>query len=207
MAQRQTSLGDRFHDQDKVLSNAARLFREKGFDKTSLKAIADACNMLPGSLYYRYKTKEALLVELMRQGIFLVSEEVKLANCKSDDPLEQLRLCINAHLRVLLSDSDMVYILLFEWRALSPEARKEVIQLRDQYESFWMDFIQKMVELGIISKGVDIHLFRLVGLGALNWVATWFDPKGTLTPDSIGDFIWKSIVWGVIAPSEQFDNR
>lgn len=194
---------NKLDDQSNVLSNAARLFREKGFEKTSLKEIAEACNMLPGSLYYRYNTKEALLVELMRRGIYLVTEEVELAYASSNDPVEKLRLCINAHLRALLGDSDMVYVLLFEWRALSPEARKEIIKLRDQYESLWIDILETMISQSVIQKGVDSRLLRLIGLGALNWVATWFDPNGSHTPNDIGNFVWQAIIKGLINQDAQ----
>lgn len=203
MVQKPPIPDNKLDDQSNVLSNAARLFREKGFEKTSLKEIAEACNMLPGSLYYRYNTKEALLVELMRRGIYLVTEEVELAYASSNDPVEKLRLCINAHLRALLGDSDMVYVLLFEWRALSPEARKEIIKLRDQYESLWIDILETMISQRVIQKGVDSRLLRLIGLGALNWVATWFDPNGSHTPNDIGNFVWQAIIKGLINQDAQ----
>jgi len=189
------------------LSNAARLFREKGFDKTSLKEIAEACDMLPGSLYYRYSTKEALLVELMRRGVDLVTAEVETAYASSDEPVQRLRLCINAHLRALLVDSDTVYVLLFEWRSLGPAAREEVIALRDQYESLWAEILETMIEQGVIQKNVDGRLLRLISLGALNWVATWFDPKGAYTLESVGDFVWKVIMNGVIEQDSEFGPR
>ncbi|MEQ8183511.1 TetR/AcrR family transcriptional regulator [Marinobacter salarius] len=198
MVNRQMTPASKLGDQGDVLSNAARLFREKGFERTSLKEIAEACNMLPGSLYYRYSTKEALLVELMRRGVDLVTAEVESAYASSDDPVERLRLCINAHLRALLVDSDAVYVLLFEWRALGPEAREEIIELRDQYESLWAEILETMIEQGVIRKNVDGRLLRLIGLGALNWVATWFDPSGAHSLDAIGDLIWQIAMDGVI---------
>ena len=198
MVNRQMTPASKLGDQGDVLSNAARLFREKGFERTSLKEIAEACNMLPGSLYYRYNSKEALLVELMRRGVDLVTAEVESAYASSDDPVERLRLCINAHLRALLVDSDAVYVLLFEWRALGPEAREEIIELRDQYESLWAEILETMIEQGVVRKNVDGRLLRLIGLGALNWVATWFDPNGAHSLDAIGDLIWQIAMDGVI---------
>ena len=198
MVNRQMTPASKLGDQGDVLSNAARLFREKGFERTSLKEIAEACNMLPGSLYYRYNSKEALLVELMRRGVDLVTAEVESAYASSDDPVERLRLCINAHLRALLVDSDAVYVLLFEWRALGPEARKEIIELRDQYESLWAGILETMIAQGVVRKNVDGRLLRLIGLGALNWVATWFDPNGAHSLDAIGDLIWQIAMDGVI---------
>ena len=198
MVDRQMTPASKLGDQGDVLSNAARLFREKGFERTSLKEIAEACNMLPGSLYYRYNSKEALLVELMRRGVDLVTAEVESAYASSDDPVERLRLCINAHLRTLLVDSDAVYVLLFEWRALGPEAREEIIELRDQYESLWAGILETMIAQGVVRKNVDGLLLRLIGLGALNWVATWFDPNGAHSLDAIGDLIWQIAMDGVI---------
>ena len=198
MVDRQMTPASKLGDQGDVLSNAARLFREKGFERTSLKEIAEACNMLPGSLYYRYNSKEALLVELMRRGVDLVTAEVESAYASSDDPVERLRLCINAHLRTLLVDSDAVYVLLFEWRALGPEAREEIIELRDQYESLWAGILETMIAQGVVRKNVDGLLLRLIGLGALNWVATWFDPNGARSLDAIGDLIWQIAMDGVI---------
>ena len=198
MVNRQMTPASKLGDQGDVLSNAARLFREKGFERTSLKEIAEACNMLPGSLYYRYNSKEALLVELMRRGVDLVTAEVESAYASSDDPLERLRLCINAHLRALLVDSDAVYVLLFEWRALGPEAREEIIELRDQYESLWAGILETMIAQGVVRKNIDGRLLRLIGLGALNWVATWFDPNGAHSLDTIGDLIWQIAMDGVI---------
>ncbi len=198
MVNRQMTPASKLGDQGDVLSNAARLFREKGFERTSLKEIAEACNMLPGSLYYRYNSKEALLVELMRRGVDLVTAEVESAYASSDDPVERMRLCINAHLRALLLDSDAVYVLLFEWRALGPEARKEIIELRDQYESLWAGILETMIAQGVVRKNVDGRLLRLIGLGALNWVATWFDPNGAQSLDAIGDLIWQIAMDGVI---------
>ena len=198
MVNRQMAPASKLGDQGDVLSNAARLFREKGFERTSLKEIAEACNMLPGSLYYRYNSKEALLVELMRRGVDLVTAEVESAYASSDDPVERLRLCINAHLRALLVDSDAVYVLLFEWRALGPEAREEIIELRDQYESLWAGILETMIAQGVVRKNIDGRLLRLIGLGALNWVATWFDPNGAHSLDTIGDLIWQIAMDGVI---------
>ena len=44
MVNRQITSAGKPGDQGDVLSNAARLFREKGFERTSLKEIAEACN-------------------------------------------------------------------------------------------------------------------------------------------------------------------
>lgn len=47
-----------------ILDTAAELFASSGL-RTSLKEIADACGILPGSLYHHFDSKEAIIVELV----------------------------------------------------------------------------------------------------------------------------------------------
>lgn len=190
-------------DRDFVLSSAARLFREQGYDRTTVKEIAEACNMLPGSLHYRYQAKEDILVDLMRLGLEQASIAVTQAVAGATEPAEQLRRGINAHLQLLVSGSDMVYVLLFEWRSLRGSARREMIKLRDRYESLWAAMLKLLAEQGVIRKDMDLELLRLIGLGALNWVATWFREEGRYSLEDIGDFVWRMIRSAVLEEREQ----
>lgn len=154
-------------DRDFVLSSAARLFREQGYDRTTVKEIAEACDLLPGSLHYRYQAKEDILVDLMRLGLEQASSSVYKAVTSATDPVEQLRRCINSHLELVVSGSDMVYVLLFEWRSLRGEARDEMIQLRDRYEALWGAMLKSLSEKGVLREDVDLNLLRLIGLGGV----------------------------------------
>lgn len=49
-----------------ILETAARLFATSGV-RTSLKDIGDACGILPGSFYYHFASKEAIIIELVRR--------------------------------------------------------------------------------------------------------------------------------------------
>jgi AcrR family transcriptional regulator len=49
-----------------ILEKAAMLFASSGL-RTSLKEIADACGILPGSLYHHFESKEAIIVELIER--------------------------------------------------------------------------------------------------------------------------------------------
>ena len=57
--------GNRRHE---LLTQAARLFRLKGFDATSTRDIAAAVGMHSGSPFYHFKSKDALLYAVMEEG-------------------------------------------------------------------------------------------------------------------------------------------
>ena len=185
------------NDRELVLSKAATEFRKRGFERTTVKQVAKACDMLPGSLHYRYNTKEALLLDLMRLAMEKVTDAVLKAGLSHSTPEEQVRGCIKAHLQILLSESDMVYVLLFEWRSLEGEAAKEMLELRDRYEKLWAAMLKLLAEKKYIREDVDLDLLRRIGLGALNWVAVWYQPNGKYSINDIADFIWQLIMSGV----------
>ena len=51
---------------EEILETAAALFASSGL-RTSLREIADACGILPGSLYHHFDSKEAIIVELVER--------------------------------------------------------------------------------------------------------------------------------------------
>jgi TetR/AcrR family transcriptional regulator, cholesterol catabolism regulator len=62
-----------------ILDAAARLFRAQGFQGTSVRDIVRAVDMLPGSLYYHFATKEDLLAEVYAEGVRRISARVRAA--------------------------------------------------------------------------------------------------------------------------------
>ena len=54
---------------DALLRVSARLFREKGFDATTIRDISTAAGMHSGSPFYHFKTKQDILVAVMEQGL------------------------------------------------------------------------------------------------------------------------------------------
>lgn len=195
------------NDREFILGVTATLMRQNGFEGTTLRQIAEACDMLPGSLHYRYRTKEAILIDLMRLSLERATQSIVEACQGIDDPLEQVRASLRAHLRVLVNDSDMVFVLLFEWRALKGAAREEMIGLRDSYEKYWMLMIDRIAALGLLRQDADPVLLRLIGFGAINWVATWYDKKGPHTLNQIADAIWSMINQGILDQSALHAHR
>lgn len=187
-------------DREQVLDAAAKLFREQGFEKTTLKEIAEACHMLPGSLHYRYASKDLLLVDMMRLGMSRIMAAAVNAAAGVEDPVEQVRRVLQAHLDILVTGSDTVYVLLFDWRSLKGSARDELITLRDAYETQWMRLLKHLRKQGLVRADIDLHLLRLVALGAINWVSTWYSAGGRYSLEDIGNFIWQITCDAVLTP-------
>jgi AcrR family transcriptional regulator len=189
-------------DRERILLEAARLFRENGYERTTVRQIADACGLLPGSLHYRYPAKEAILLDMMKAAIEQTIRAIIDATAPIADPLQKLRSAMLAHIRVLLSGNDMFYVLLFEWRSLSGEAREAMIAERDRYERYWAILLDTLKMQGHIRPEVDLDMLRLIGLGALNWVATWYRDGDRFTQEQIGNMVWTVLTQGALVTSK-----
>jgi AcrR family transcriptional regulator len=191
--------------EDRFLDAAARLFRKKGFAATTVREIAKEAHMLPGSLHYRYPTKDSLLLALMKRGEDADMVGIRAAIRETRDPVERLRLALRARLRYLLS-RPASQVVLFEWRSFKGAAREEMIRLRDRYEAFWSGLLYEAAGTGRLHPGIDLRLLRFLLFGAINGVALWYHSDGPRTPDEISDAFWGFIAYGVVDEAHRPDD-
>src|SRR5437762_2704730 len=122
---------------DRVLDEAARLFREQGYAATTVREIAKAADMLPGSLHYRYASKDDVLSALMERAVDQAIAEVQREIEKAEDPIERLRAGMTRYLEILLEGDDALFVMLFDWRSLPVAAKRGLDRARGRYEEYW----------------------------------------------------------------------
>jgi AcrR family transcriptional regulator len=164
-----------------VLDAAAARFAAKGYSATSMRDIAEACEMLPGSLYYHFAGKEDLLVAVYERGVEELLAGVRAAGAPQAAPWDRLEAACVAHLEIILRRSDYAQVLIRVLPEDIPAAAARLGRLRDAYER---EFGQRIDALPL-PVGTDRRSLRLMLLGALNWSRFWFDPAGRDTPRSL----------------------
>jgi AcrR family transcriptional regulator len=155
-----------------ILDEAARLFAAQGFHGASVRDIVRAIDMLPGSLYYHFATKEALLAAVYAEGVRRISEAVSAAIAGKREPWERLEAACVAHLEGLLNSGDYAQVVIRVRPADAPSVAGELVKRRDEYEQLFVDLVQALP----LARGVDRRSVRLMLLGALNWSQTWYHP-------------------------------
>lgn len=186
---------------ERVLLAAGKLFRERGFAATTVREIAAAAEMLPGSLHYRYASKDDILVALMKRGVERAIRSVEVATANEPSAIERLRLGLRAHLELLCNGDDSLYVLLFDWRSLTSGALKGVLMERARLEQYWEGLLLEAHASGSARQLLDIELVRHFGFGAINWVATWYRPEDGRTPAQIADAFWSFLAYGLMHES------
>jgi AcrR family transcriptional regulator len=189
---------------DAILAIAASLFRRHGFDRTSVREIAQAMDMTSGSLFYHFATKEDLLVAIMEEGVRDIMQSVRDGLAGEFRLPERLLSMVRSHLKALLGTRlDAMTVLLYEWRSLSPAAQARVMASRDAYEALWMAPISEAAALGLVD--TDVVLVRQTVLGALNWTAQWYRPGGRLDVDALAQRMYTMLLPRVAASGVNLD--
>jgi AcrR family transcriptional regulator len=169
---------------DELLRVSARLFRQKGFDGTSIRDISNAAGMQSGSPFYHFKTKQDILVAVMEEGLsegLRITGEVMALEAPPEDKLVRM---IRTQLGTILDDAhDFVPVLHYEWRSLTPANRSRILALKDRYDALWQRLIDDLQSAGHMPG--DAQLIRLLILGAVNWTGAWYAPGGRLSLDDV----------------------
>ena len=165
-----------------LLDAAAAMFAAKGYDGTSIRDIAGAVGMLPGSLYYHFKSKEDLLIAVYRKGVarFEAAIDEALASTGAD-PWQAIEAACAAHLSILLDGGDYARIVNPEFvRSFPAEMLPTLNAERDRYERHF----EKLIAALPLAPDTDRWLFKVALFGSLNWSQTWYR-KGRYTPHDI----------------------
>jgi AcrR family transcriptional regulator len=185
-----------------ILDTATRLFGEKGYDGTTMRDIAKALGMLPGSLYLHIDGKETLLAEIVEAGfdrfLALASE---IAN--SSDPADvRLRRAIVEHVKAVGDSRERVMVVLQQWRFLTGASYDRVVEQRRLYRESYERTVEEGVEAGIFNGGLDRHVAVFTILGALNWVPEWFSPAGPASAEEVGERLADTLLAGLLPASD-----
>lgn len=167
-------------DQDgraRIIRAAARLFREKGFDGTTVREIAAATGMQSGSLFYFFASKEEILFAVIDQGMKQVHDAVAEAR-KDVSPIVGFRAMLHRHLEGILDkESDHMNVMLYETRSFPATTAEQVRHLRRGYEAMWETQIEDLIRERRWRHPGEPRLSRMALMGALNWSAQWFRPN------------------------------
>jgi TetR/AcrR family transcriptional regulator, cholesterol catabolism regulator len=182
-----------------ILDAAMHLFGQQGYSGTSMRDIANAVGVLPGSLYAHIESKEALLVDIVEDGIHRFLSAVQPHVAADAAPIDKLRAMIVAHVEVVADNPERSLVVFHQWRFLGDASKPSAIQKRRDYETAFATVVEQGMADGIFRPGINRRIAVLTVLGALNWTPEWFSPDGKLSPAEVGALMADTLLGGILA--------
>ena len=178
-----------------ILQAALRAFGEKGYHRTTLEDIAEHLGVRKTALYHYFPDKEAILYECHRESLVQLARILREA-LRLESAREQLEHVVREHVRVM-TDTLQGSPLAFEVTALSREKQARMIAGRDRYERGVRRIIGRGMRSGEFTRG-DPKVAVFVVLGAINWIARWYRPEGSLHAPELGQEFVDRLLAGLV---------
>lgn len=170
-----------------VLTEALRLFAERGFGGSSIRDLAERVGIKSASLYSHYPSKAHVLAELMRIGHEEHHRRVRAALLEaSADPEQQLRALVRAHVSAHAEYPMLAVVTSAEFHALPPEFAAPSIELRRQSELFLQEIIERGIQQGKFQVSDPFLAINAIGGMGLR-VAHWYSSSLGKTPEQIAE--------------------
>ena len=162
---------------DEILSEAARLFRRKGYSGTSMQDIASEVGILKGSIYYHFKSKDEIFREVLQKGISPVLKKAEFIYGNKSTPREILRQLIENHVNYIINNDYSLVIFSQEKEKISDKQTRDYVLSRNRYEKIFKDVLAEGIKAGDFPQ-VDVSLTVLAILGMCNSIIQWYNPAG-----------------------------
>jgi len=174
---------------EKILESSAELFARKGVATTTVREIGDAAGVFSGSLYHYFKSKNAIVAELMHGFITDIQLRFDQVEKTATGPEEVLRGLIRETLIVIelhphptaIYQNDRAYL-----------RDNDLLQSVDgpsrQVREHWMKAIAEGVDQGIFRQDVAPEIFYRSVRDTL-WSTTHWPDRQKYTTDEFADLM------------------
>jgi len=192
----------------RILDGAAKVFRENGYAGTRLADVAAAAGIQTGSMYYYFKSREHLVVEMLlvawkrTDGLARLSVDALPADATA---LDRISTALTAHLLSVLRNTMYNSALVRMLGQIPDSVRDQTINQQRAYLEYWRGLIEDAIASGEIRTDTDPAVTTMLLTGALNWAVEWYRPDGMLSPEELATQVATLIFDGVT--TVRADNR
>lgn len=178
---------------------ATVLFYERGYHATSMRDIAARVGIKAGSLYNHFPGKQDLLLRISLEATreLYGGAIARLEGVTGAEPA--LRAYIRWHVEFHATHRLECRVADAELRALAPEARHAVVEVRDAHEELCTELLRR----GVRELGWHVANERVVSIAILTLcteVDAWFRDDGPLSAGEVGELYADLLINGLEGP-------
>lgn len=185
---------------DELLHLAAELFAKQGLRATTVRDIAVGAGILSGSLYHHFRSKEAMVDEILRgflDELFDGYRGIVESGLDSRNTLEALVVCSfqaihRRHAAVAIYQDEAKHLVKLPQFSYIAERNTE-------FRELWIGVLQRGVHDGSFEPDLDIEVaYRF--MRDTVWVAVrWYRPGGTLSAEHVAKQYLAIVLDGISA--------
>lgn len=183
---------------DQILDVASFLFAQKGYDGTSMREIAEACEISKALLYHHFAGKQDIHTRIIVDSGERLLAKVEQHVAKASGPAERLRAFMVGAANFFEDNRSSwgVSSSAF-WNHGDHAARAEQLAQRDRFERMLRAIIADGIEQGVLRADLDAAMAGRLVLSSINWMHRWYDPTKAMRASEIADTYFDMIFCGI----------
>ncbi|MGI8827659.1 MAG: TetR family transcriptional regulator [Chloroflexota bacterium] len=182
---------------DLIKVRALESMYRNGYENMTLRQLARDVGIQTPSLYNYISSKQELLYLLMKSIMEELIAETRQAMSSDDLPAEErLRRAVWAFARYNAAHPHEAAVSDAEFRALTPENRVRIVQLRDEFQSLYLPLIHEAMASGGFVPS-DPRVITNTILSACARIYVWYRADGPCNPEDLADIVSAYLMRGL----------
>ncbi len=184
---------------NEILRRATEVFERQGVRQTSIEDIAKAVGIKREAIYYYFKGRREILVEIILPQSHMLL--LNLRNIVHSNRLftDKLHDAIQSHLQSFNPSYLEMTVALREDHFFGKDDKfKELRQVWNEYSNIWTQLIAEGQKSGEFRSEPNPKLISYAILGMCNWLSRWFDPGKDISIEEIIETYFSFTLEGLI---------
>lgn len=183
---------------NRILNAATAVIARVGYEKASMRQVAQAAGVSLAGLYHYFDSKEKMLflIQFRTFNALLNGLREKLHDVA--DPLEQLRVMVRNHTSYFVANMAALKVCSHELDSLTGEGYAETLAIRKQYYDLTRGIVDRIFDRFAPGSPLDRHVATMSLFGMLNWLYRWYDPRHSRSPNVLAGQLATQFLQGVL---------
>jgi AcrR family transcriptional regulator len=185
-----------------ILAKAAELFGTKGYERSSIGDLTEACNLSRGALYHYFSSKESILFAMLDAHVRELLERLEDAVGVGGRPVEQLTRVIETIVEYNAASPHQQVVLLNDLASLGAGEQRQIVKLQHHIVDLVAGTLVRIDSGGKITRSTR-KVYTMMLFGIINYTYTWYDPAGGVKPKQLAqmatDLLLKGLQSGVVS--------
>lgn len=187
---------------DELIRVAADLFKEKGYQTTTLNDIASHAGMDRASVYYYVGNKEEFFRDAVKGGVEQNAEKVEQVLARKDiNTQEKLEQLVQLLMKSYSDSYPYMYLYIQEEMHKIADAKtpwaQEMLEKTKGFERAVLALIKEGMEEGSFRDDIAATLAANTIFGMLNWTYRWYTPNSKYSAEEVADAFNKIFFTGL----------
>jgi AcrR family transcriptional regulator len=191
-----TLIAKKLARKEQIQAKATSLFREKGFNASSMRHLAENLGIEAASLYNHISSKDELLTSICFNVGKLFMEQLESVENAALNPNEKTEAIIRFHIRMMLGKFEMVYVSNRDYKHLKEPYLSEFQALRRDYEKRFSTIIEEGIMQAQFAER-NTYVAVLMILSAVRGIELWHKSKKNIPADKLEEDLTSMLMAGL----------